>query len=464
MKKAFLLFALVVFKFAAFAQQTTHDLATFTAPAGWKKQEQGTVLGYIATDEKKGRLCVLNIFKSTDGSGDANTDFIREWKEKVLSKFPVTANPASEPADPKPGWESRMAADTFIQDGRKLMVLLTTLTGYHKTVSLLAITNDKTYITDLQAFYKTLSLSKPGNEAAQQPSTNEAVSTTTGVQTSAGNLTYTPPAEWTENPLKGSIRSFSSPLLECTDQSYYTLFALGTTAFTGDLQEYAKMIHKIYFYQADPILQYPEAGRRVVKGIDESGREFLSYEAPSVVFKSDNSWHWGMVYLVRTGGVVASFMLELRPQNREKFSPPSYFTLYFLYDCKQLQSVWNRFITTIKLANQQKKETYNPEDLVGNWECRVTLGATIWGFYSSMPIQKYHFADDGRWQSERMITENNFGKYGINGNQLSIVDGAGKKISYKFKLEKTFEYNTWHRYLTLYDTNGAETKLNYTGE
>jgi hypothetical protein len=96
---------------------------------------------------------------------------------------------------------------------------------------------------------------------------------------------------------------------------------------------------------------------------------------------------------------------------------------------------------------------------VGTWESRLTLGASIWGYVSSMPLQKYHFEEGGRWQSQKMATENNFGTYAVKDNKLVVTDGAGKTTSYRFRVEKVFEYNNWNTYLILYDANGIESKL-----
>jgi hypothetical protein len=45
-----------------------------------------------------------------------------------------------------------------------------------------------------------------------------------------------------------------------------------------------------------------------------------------------------------------------------------------------------------------------------------------------------------------------------------VTDGAGKTASYKLRVEKIFEYRVWNTYLTLFDANGLETKLNIINE
>jgi hypothetical protein len=460
MKQVTLFFTfLLLLSMSSSAQKTTFDIASFIAPADWKKADVGGVVVYTGIDNAKGRLCVLSIYKSTAGSGDAATDFAREWDSKVVKKFGCSSSPQIQNGDAKSGWQSKIGVDTFLQKGRKMMAILTTLTGEGKTICLLALTNDNSYINDLDVFYKSFEIA-----AAQTTNGNAGNQTTdsnNGAQPQSGTagITYTLPADWKPKQTNSKIVAVSSPLLECTDDSYYTLFVLPTITYDGDLEAYGQKLHKAYFYQADPSLTYRNESRRVVKGIDESGREFLSYEDGSCAFLSDNCWHYGMVYLIRTGNQVVAFMLELKPQNRNRTGPPSDFTIYFLYSCLPLNNTWKKFLSSVKFNNEANKKTYSADNLVGTWESRLLLGASIWGYVSSMPLQKYHFEAGGRWQSQKMATENNFGTYAVKDNKLVVTDGSGKTTSYRFRLEKVFEYRNWNTYLILYDANGIESKL-----
>jgi len=459
MTRFLLIIALFLCNRNGVAQQTTFDISSFTAPEGWKKNDVGEVVVYTGIDNAKNRLCMLSIYKSTAGSGDAATDFAREWDSKVVKKFGCSSTPQTQKAETKSGWQSLVGVDTFSQKGRKMLAILTTLTSPDKTICLLALTNDNSYISDLDAFYKSFDIinaqADPGNN------TNSTTDANIGNQIQSGSqgITYTLPANWKPKPSSGNIVAVASPLLECTDQSYYTLFVLGTTTYDGDLEDYAEKLHKTYFYQEDPALTYRNEGRRVVKGIDEYCRDFLSYENGSSAFKSDNCWHYGMVYLLRTGNQVAAFLLELKPQNRDRNMPPSSGTIYFLYNCIALNNTWKKFIGSVQFNNEANKKTYSADNLVGTWESRLVLGASIWGYVSSLPLQKYHFEEGGRWQSQKMATENNFGTYKVKDNKLVITDGSGKTVSYKFRVEKIFEYRVWNTYLILYDANGIESKL-----
>ncbi|HLZ87733.1 MAG TPA: hypothetical protein VKQ52_10845 [Puia sp.] len=455
----------------ALGQKASFDLASFLPPAGWQVNDLGGAVSFTASDSAKGTLCILTIYKSADGSGNADQDFKQDWNTKMIGGFGTSASPRIKKTPAKNGWESRIGVDTFRRNGIVYLGILAVMSGYNKTMDMLVITNRKEYLNTLDPFYSSIEMQRPAAtgpaNAMAGAGTAATGSAVAGVSVAHGDMDairYTLPRGWTEGRTAEGLVTASSPLLECTGESYYTLYVNGVMDYDGDLQELGLKIHKSCFYQQDPVFQYPEAGRRVVKGIDDQGREFLSYEAPAFIFKSDNSWHYGYIYLLRSGGKVATFMLELRPQNRDRFASPSAMTLYFLYPCNAIRSIWNKFAASVSFVNPGPKAEYDPADLTGRWSCHITLGASIWGYVSDLPLQKYHFADDGRWQSEKMITQNNFGRYSVSGDKLLITDGAGKTISYRFKLERVFEYNNWSRHITLYDSNGTETELVYDGD
>lgn len=105
-----------------------------------------------------------------------------------------------------------------------------------------------------------------------------------------------------------------------------------------------------------------------------------------------------------------------------------------------------------------------PNNLLGNWESRVILGANNWGLVNSQVSATYTFMEDGRYQSLKMHAGNNYGRYSVQGNKLTITDASGKAMTYDFKLESKFEYGSWHRELSSYDATGKESILRWEGE
>src|SRR6187551_1197599 len=66
----------VFFSTCLFAQKETFDLATFTVPAGWKKNIANTnVVSYVITNNQKGTYCQVGIYASTASKGNLRADF-----------------------------------------------------------------------------------------------------------------------------------------------------------------------------------------------------------------------------------------------------------------------------------------------------------------------------------------------------------------------------------------------------
>ena len=64
MKKIMLLSILFIFIEKIFAQIETFDLATFTPPKGWVKQQGKDALQLSKQDTKTGTYCLITLYKS----------------------------------------------------------------------------------------------------------------------------------------------------------------------------------------------------------------------------------------------------------------------------------------------------------------------------------------------------------------------------------------------------------------
>ena len=62
------------------AQTTTFDIATFTPPEGWVKNEKEEVITYTVMDNAKTKFCMVILYPSTLSLGDVKKDFANEWK------------------------------------------------------------------------------------------------------------------------------------------------------------------------------------------------------------------------------------------------------------------------------------------------------------------------------------------------------------------------------------------------
>ncbi len=454
------LFLLLANSAPLFAQVQKFDVFKYQEPGGWKKETKPGLITYSTSDEKKGTYCMIALYASKPGKNTIAADFDDAWKT-VATPLGVTEAPQISEGNDINGWKAMSGNAMFALAGGKSILLLNCFSGYGKTAGIMISFNDAGYQKTVESFLNTSDIIALNNSAPLQ--NNGAPDPAANNNAGTAGFTYTAPPGWTASRIANGPATITSPLLECKEYSYYTIQVLPQTTYTGSLQQFAHDLHKARFYEQNSWRQYMEGDKRVVKGIDKNGNEFLSYETSAALFNSDRNYHYGMIYLLRSGSQMIPVVLELKPINSDRNAPPTEI-LHFLAGCNQLKSAWNKFVGSLKFTAPQKAESYLPDDLLGKWESRVILGATNWGFVNSQVMEKYTFTDDGRYQSQKMMAGDNYGKYSVKGNKISITDAAGKSTSYHFKLESLFEYGAWHRELTLYDATGKETVLKWEGE
>ena len=153
------LFALLLFT-QAMAQTETFDIATYTPPTDWVKEAKGNTINYKMVNNANSTFCVITIFESTASNADASKNFAVAWKQLVATKFKTTANPESETQTTDDGWKVLTAAAPIKQDGLNVIMMLTVVSGFGKTMSIRTATNDASYTTQLDALFETMEFDK----------------------------------------------------------------------------------------------------------------------------------------------------------------------------------------------------------------------------------------------------------------------------------------------------------------
>jgi hypothetical protein len=168
-----------------FAQQTeTFDLATFSPPAGWRRESVDFAASYLITNNKTGGWCRVSIYKSIDSSGDPRTDFNSEWKSFTEKEFQGISLAAPETIAGD-GWTETSSAGKYSWQGKDAFFLLTSISGYGKVVSITANMNSDEYLKDVQGFLESVQLLKPegytANTKSEVSHQNATVSNQTNV-------------------------------------------------------------------------------------------------------------------------------------------------------------------------------------------------------------------------------------------------------------------------------------------
>ena len=133
---------------------------SYEAPKGFTKsaQEQHAVV-FSLIDQAKGKLCFITLYAVGPSSGDPKTDFANEWRLRVVEPWKADASPQTETV-PDSGWTGVAGGAQIDFQGNKAFAFLTVISGFGKSVSVLGILNDNSYLAPLQAFIEKMDIDK----------------------------------------------------------------------------------------------------------------------------------------------------------------------------------------------------------------------------------------------------------------------------------------------------------------
>lgn len=143
---------------AILAETHAVDLARYSAPDGWKREEKArTSVSHIATDEKTKGWCQLYVWLSTNSAGNLDADFAAEWSGLIVGNFGALT-PSAIQARQIAGWQGKAA--TANKNG--LTIYLYTYSTGKKRMAFTASTNrPQQYQQAIDAFFASITLAAP---------------------------------------------------------------------------------------------------------------------------------------------------------------------------------------------------------------------------------------------------------------------------------------------------------------
>jgi hypothetical protein len=176
MKKISLSFLFVWFSLVSMAQTETYDLLTYTPPKGWKKETKENLVAYTTINNAKATWCQIVVYKSTTSKGSIEQDFLSEWSELVDKPYHLAKPSEVTAVTDADGWKLKGGTGIFKFNGADALVMLTTMSGSGRVVSITTQTNSDSYQAALESFMGSVKLQKMQNQA---PATNTVASTAT---------------------------------------------------------------------------------------------------------------------------------------------------------------------------------------------------------------------------------------------------------------------------------------------
>jgi hypothetical protein len=200
--------------------QETFDITTFQPPKGWTKQAGADGIQFSIADKES--YCLVTLFKSIAGLGNAKENFDAAWATIVKDMVTVSSAPQMFPADTKGEWQLAGGFSTFEKDGQKGVAVLYTASGYGKMVNAFVLTNTQAYEPAITAFLNSISFKKPAGEVRPQA----PVAPASSGPSLAGNF-------WKQAGIRGGMAGYSG-ISTGTFSKTYQFLPNGTYKFSRE--------------------------------------------------------------------------------------------------------------------------------------------------------------------------------------------------------------------------------------
>ncbi len=166
--KSFLFSLFLLTAMQTFAQSETYDMATFTPPKDWKRQEGELAVSFSKVNESNGKFCLIAVYPSRASSGEINDEFQNEWRDRVTKPLSTKAKPDVQKVAAPAGWEAVIGAAKVVADSGEMATLLTVYRGHGRVLSVLISLNDMSYEKDFTDFLGSLELSNAASNSSNQ--------------------------------------------------------------------------------------------------------------------------------------------------------------------------------------------------------------------------------------------------------------------------------------------------------
>lgn len=187
LRRIFQFSALSVLCFLTFqtvlAQTDSLGPIKFVPPKGYAKSAKDHAIVFSDLNPAEGGFCFITLYAATPSEGSPAKDFAREWKTRVVEPWGGEANPKTV-TEPDNGWTGVAGGTQIDFNGNKAFAFLTVISGFGKSVSVLGILNDNSYLVPLQAFVEKMDIDKT------PASSSSTTASATGSASSPGPLQY----------------------------------------------------------------------------------------------------------------------------------------------------------------------------------------------------------------------------------------------------------------------------------
>ncbi len=144
---------------SVFCQTEKLGIISYTSPQGMARTIKENVIAFSEINQTTGGFCIITLYGATAGSGNPTTNFTREWNNLAVKNLNAITNPETETQTAE-GWTIIAGASAVDSEGIKGAAFLTVISGFGKSVSVLAVFNDQSYMSKIAAFVSGIDLDK----------------------------------------------------------------------------------------------------------------------------------------------------------------------------------------------------------------------------------------------------------------------------------------------------------------
>ena len=192
-----------------FSQTEKLGIVQYTPPEGMTKTPKSNVVAFSEYNQTNGTYCLITLYAATNSTGNSTGDFAREWNNLVVKSMKAETNPKTDVQSAE-GWTVVSGGSAVESEAGKAVGFLTVISGFGKTVSVLAVFNDPAYVKKVDSFIGALEM-----DDVVAPVSNTTTASAPPTLDKWGDLFIPPPTreltiadlagEWGNNPGRLSI-------------------------------------------------------------------------------------------------------------------------------------------------------------------------------------------------------------------------------------------------------------------
>jgi hypothetical protein len=116
---------------AGAASADSFDIASFSPPSGWSRQDAKDIRAFTTVDKAAGTFCRIALHASMKTLGSPKLDFDADWRDLIATPYKPTAAPKLDTREVR-GWKVTAGGAPFAWDKREAVAMLYMMTSTSK--------------------------------------------------------------------------------------------------------------------------------------------------------------------------------------------------------------------------------------------------------------------------------------------------------------------------------------------